>query len=270
MNYATRLLGLATSFRQEPPLYQVSKKCVASLNPDRAPVALLVLGMAGVTAAGKVEAVHDGIAARFPEIAQVTVLNDAQLGMAAALQGQDGIFVIAGTGSVVMATAGSTSARVGGMGHILGDEGSGYWIGKKLFQRLASDYNTGTFCALSRQLLAKEQFAPEDTPKLAGQFYTLSKDSVASYALFVASQCQLGDVDACAILNRAGAELALQVRLAAAKLDNPVRRVATSGSVITQNAVVRAAFLRALPEFTVLSGEFAPEKAAYYLYCAAL
>jgi len=241
-------------------------KCITELNPDGEPVALLVLGMAGVTAAGKVDEVRNAIAAQFPQIAQIKVLNDAQLGIVAALQGKDGIFVIAGTGSIVMASASHKFARVGGMGHILGDEGSGYWIGKQLFMRLASDYNRDAYSNLSKRLLVKENTAPEDTPKIAGKYCALTKDEVAHYALFVTEQCQLGDEDACAILIAAGEELAAQVRLAAAKLGNSVRRVATSGSVITKNKVVRDAFLRSLPEFEVLSNEFTPEKAVYYLY----
>ena len=241
-------------------------KCITELNPTRNPIELLVLGMAGVTAAGKELEVHDALAAKFPEISKIRVLNDAQLGMAAALQGHDGVFVIAGTGSIVMASAGEESARVGGMGHILGDEGGGYWIGKQLFMKLASDYNTNSFSNLSKQLLALEDATPEDTPKLAGKFYTLSKDEVAQYAIFVAEQNQLGDVDATEILNSAGEELATQVRQAAAKLGNRVDRVATVGSVINNNKTVREAFRRALPEFEVLDGEFMPEQAVYFLY----
>jgi len=243
-------------------------KCINELNPGKSHIDLLVLGMAGVTAANKVDEVHDDIAVRFPEIAEIQVINDAQLGMAAALQGQDGIYVIAGTGSVVMASAGDDVARVGGMGHILGDEGAGYWIGKQLFMKLASDFNHNSFSNLSKQFLAKEHTEPEDTPKLAGKFYTLSKDDVASYALFVNEQCKLGDPDACEILNTAGKDLANQVKLAAAKLGNRVNRVATSGSVITNNKVVRSAFEKNLPGFEMITEESSPEKAAYFIYRA--
>ena len=240
--------------------------CIAELNPDREPIDYLVLGMAGVTAADKVDEVRDTIATQFPEIAQVRVINDAQLGMAAALEGKDGIFVIAGTGSIVTASAGEKSARVGGMGQLLGDEGSGYWIGKQLFMRLVSDFNRNSYCNLSKRLLEKENTAPDDVPKLAGKFNSLTKDEVANYALFVTEQSDLGDEDAHAILTSAGEELAAQVRLAAAKLGNSVKRVATSGSVITKNQVVRDTFLKALPGFEILTGKVTPEKAAYYLY----
>lgn len=240
--------------------------CIAQLNPNREPIGLLVLGMAGVTAAGKVAEVGEVLSQRFPEIAQINVLNDAQLGMAAALRGKDGIYVIAGTGSIVMASAGDEAVRVGGMGHLLGDEGSGYWIGKQLFRKLVADYNANSYSNLSKQLLAYENTTPEDTPKLAGKFNSLSKDEIARYAMFVNEQFQLGDADAGAILVAAGEELAAQVRLAAAKLNNQVNLVATSGSVINNNQVVRAAFEAALPKYELVSGESEPEKAACYLY----
>lgn len=49
---------------------------------------------------------------------------------AAATGGKPGIMIISGGGSVVYGRdASGDSLRVGGWGHMLGDEGSGYWIG---------------------------------------------------------------------------------------------------------------------------------------------
>src|SRR6185369_11356200 len=44
----------------------------------------------------------------------------------------EGVLVVAGTGAIAFAkTAGRRPLRVGGLGPLLGDEGSGFWIGKQ-------------------------------------------------------------------------------------------------------------------------------------------
>lgn len=58
--------------------------------------------------------------------------NDMHIALIGALDGQDGIAVVAGTGSIAMAQVDSQIYRCGGWGYQLGDEGSAYWIGKQL------------------------------------------------------------------------------------------------------------------------------------------
>lgn len=58
--------------------------------------------------------------------------SDMHIALIGALNGQDGIAVVAGTGSIAMAQADSQIYRCGGWGYQLGDEGSAYWIGKQL------------------------------------------------------------------------------------------------------------------------------------------
>lgn len=62
------------------------------------------------------------------------IANDAQIGLLGALEGQEGIFVIAGTGSMGLSYQNGQFKRVGGWGFTLGDEGSAYWLAKQLLQ----------------------------------------------------------------------------------------------------------------------------------------
>jgi N-acetylglucosamine kinase-like BadF-type ATPase len=48
------------------------------------------------------------------------------------LDGKDGISVIVGTGTIANAKIGNRIQRISGWGCVLGDEGSGYWIGKQM------------------------------------------------------------------------------------------------------------------------------------------
>jgi N-acetylglucosamine kinase-like BadF-type ATPase len=60
----------------------------------------------------------------------VHVTGDADSAQAGAFLGAPGVVVIAGTGSMAYGRNGENSARAGGHGFLLGDEGSAYWIGR--------------------------------------------------------------------------------------------------------------------------------------------
>ncbi len=62
------------------------------------------------------------------------ITSDVHIALLGALDGQEGIMVIAGTGSIAMALSNGELYRSGGWGYQLGDEGSGYWIGKELLR----------------------------------------------------------------------------------------------------------------------------------------
>jgi N-acetylglucosamine kinase-like BadF-type ATPase len=63
--------------------------------------------------------------------ASVRVVSDLELGRAAAFAGGPGVLVVAGTGSAAFAMdEAGRQARAGGLGPLLGDEGSGFWLGR--------------------------------------------------------------------------------------------------------------------------------------------
>lgn len=63
---------------------------------------------------------------------RVAVLSDAQAALLGALGGAPGLLVLAGTGSIVVGRdARGRWARAGGLGPLLGDEGSGFWVGRE-------------------------------------------------------------------------------------------------------------------------------------------
>ncbi len=64
--------------------------------------------------------------------ARVAVGDDTDAALAGAFAGGPGVVVIAGTGSGAAGRdAAGRTARVGGHGFLLGDEGGGYWIGRE-------------------------------------------------------------------------------------------------------------------------------------------
>ncbi|WP_409345519.1 N-acetylglucosamine kinase [Paenibacillus sp. MBLB4367] len=65
-------------------------------------------------------------------VQSLIVENDGFAALLGATDGGPGILIIAGTGSIIYGiNEQGVSARAGGWGHRVGDEGSGYWIGKQ-------------------------------------------------------------------------------------------------------------------------------------------
>src|SRR5688500_3296505 len=91
---------------------------------------VICLGIAGVDRPDDAAVVR-GIMKRIGYKARVLVVNDALVALEAGAPGQPGIVVISGTGSICYGrNAAGEAARSGGWGYVLGDEGSGYWIGR--------------------------------------------------------------------------------------------------------------------------------------------
>ncbi len=67
--------------------------------------------------------------------------NDMQSALAAAFRAGDGIILICGTGSAIRARHGNREVHVGGWGHVGGDDGSGYWMGRKLVHHIFQSYD---------------------------------------------------------------------------------------------------------------------------------
>jgi N-acetylglucosamine kinase-like BadF-type ATPase len=89
------------------------------------------VGMAGVDRAEDFAAVT-AVLARICPNARTVVVNDALIALEAGVPGGAGSVLIAGTGSIAYGrdTRGR-AARAGGWGYVLGDEGSGYWLGRQ-------------------------------------------------------------------------------------------------------------------------------------------
>jgi len=63
---------------------------------------------------------------------QARVISDAEAAYSAALGGRPGVLLLAGTGSMALGRdATGRWARAGGLGPLLGDEGSAFWVGRE-------------------------------------------------------------------------------------------------------------------------------------------
>jgi N-acetylglucosamine kinase-like BadF-type ATPase len=176
-------------------------------------------GLAGIDRPADSDALLAHLA---PLAAEARVTNDAEL-VLAGLDGAPGVALIAGTGSIAlgMDRAGRVVVRVGGWGHLVGDEGSGYDIGRSALQaalRMADgraperssgallDLVLGHFGVNRYDELMDRVYAPAGTP------------TVAALAPAVLRAARAGDPDARALARAAAGELARAAVAVAHKL----------------------------------------------------
>ena len=76
------------------------------------------------------------------EIKNFRVESDARIALEGAFSGKPGSILIAGTGSIMFGKdADGSIHRVGGFGRFIGDEGSGYSIGRKALTAIAKEFD---------------------------------------------------------------------------------------------------------------------------------
>lgn len=179
---------------------------------DRAGVAPERLDGAVLAIAGTdTEAVAAHVRAARPQ--EWVVVNDVVGAWAAATGGLPGVGAISGTGSNVFGVGPEgRSWRAGGWGHILGDQGSGYWLAThSLRAALADRDGSGPRTALSDA--AAEFFGVRSVEALATLVYSkpLSKGEIAAFAIETARAAHAGDEVACALYEQAAGELGAQI-----------------------------------------------------------
>jgi glucosamine kinase len=141
------------------------------------------------------------------------VVNDVVGAWAAATGARPGVGAISGTGSNVFGVGFDGRAwRAGGWGHVLGDEGSGYWLAvQSIKAALADRERSGPETALGEA--AASFFGVDSVEALATLVYSkpLTKGEVAAFAIDTARVAHEGDAVARGLYSRAAAELGKQV-----------------------------------------------------------
>ena len=100
---------------------------VANLNPSQ--ISSVCVGLAGAARTEISELVKRIVSELVP--GKVKVVGDNVIALEAAFGGGPGVIVIAGTGSIAYGrNREGQTARAGGWGFAISDEGSGHWIGR--------------------------------------------------------------------------------------------------------------------------------------------
>ncbi len=205
----------------EKVLHEVMEEAIGGRDVT---IAAICLGIAGVDRPDD-HAVIRGIMKRIGRQARVLIVNDALVALEAGAPGAPGVVVISGTGSIAYGRNGAgEAARAGGWGYVLGDEGSGYWIGRAALRAVLRESDRrGPATALTRLLLS--HFGVAQAQGLIHEVYhtSLQPAAIGSLAKCVQQAFSEGDGVAIGILRTAADELEGSALSVARRLDLPGR-----------------------------------------------
>ncbi len=234
------------------------------------------LGMAGVTSDHD-RAVIRRIALTLSLAPQerIGVDHDCRIALAGGLSGRPGIVLITGTGSSCYGrTADGAHWMTGGRGHLVSDEGSGYWYGLQSIRAAVRHYDgRGPQTVLHDQVL--DALAITDIDGLMHRLYVIgvSRAEIASLAPLTIAAAEAGDYAALAMIEVGARELAECVAAAAVRLgfDSGPSELALTGG-LSRAEVLRQPLIAAvrahLPECTPILGEQPPVVGAALLALA--
>lgn len=197
----------------EKVLYQVIDGLSAN-----GPASALCLGMAGVDRAEDKEIIKD-VLRRLGQKQPIRIVNDAHVALVAGAEEGMGIVVVSGTGSIAYGVDPSgKSARSGGWGPLLGDEGSAYWLGHAAVRHgiRAVDGRGPSTSLLDR--IAKKLGVEAPAGLVAWFYQEDSRTRVAELASVVEEAATDGDEAASGLLDQAAQHLARAARAVARQL----------------------------------------------------
>jgi len=202
----------------------------------------IVLGMAGVDRADDAQVMRR-VLRRIGLKARTVITNDALIALVAAIGHEPGVVLIAGTGSIAYGRNGrDEAARAGGWGYVLGDEGSGYWIGRHALRAVVRESDgRGHATAMTPLVLAHFGVTrPEDLVRVVYDG-ALRPSAIAAVARAVQAAAEAGDEVALQILTVGARELAGSARSVILRLGlrDEAFDVALSGGIM--HAVPRLA-----------------------------
>lgn len=166
------------------------------------------------------------------ELKNFFVESDARIALEGAFSGKPGSILIAGTGSIMFGKdKDGNIQRVGGCGRFIGDEGSGFMIGRKGLIAVSKHLDGRDKPTLLTDHLRKE-FNIDDLPTLITKIYKENFD-IASVTPFVIKSAEDGDEACKKIIEDESDELILHVKSMKQKLGEDQLRLSLIGSTIT-------------------------------------
>ncbi|SHK71049.1 BadF-type ATPase [Clostridium cavendishii DSM 21758] len=226
----------------------------------------IYLGIAGVSAGDNKQKVMKYIIESFH--CETTVVNDAELALSALLKGKDGFLTISGTGSICIGKYNNEKVRVGGWGHILGDEGSGYYIALEALKKIIFEKDMGyTKSNFTKMIL--DNLEVSDEFDIINFVYNSDKGKISAIVPVIVELSKNNDSTAIDILKQSGRELGIMTARAINRMKiNETVNIGISGSILTNINLVKESFVNVLhkevKDFRIYDECASPTIGAYY------
>ncbi len=247
--------------RARESLHAAIRQACAAAKISLSEIEAICIGASGAARpeiSGKIRAM---VAELDPQLSgsRIQVVGDTVIALEAAFGEGPGVIVIAGTGSIAFGRdAAGNTARAGGWGFAISDEGSGHWIGRQAVSGVVRARDQHRDTALTALILETWKIA--DLDALVRQANSTPPPEFPRLLRVVLRAAEQGDSVARELLVRAGEELATLAATVLRRIapEPPYVPVAMTGSVFRQSAEVRNTFynrLSAMFPAIVLRGE---------------
>ncbi|EGT3615063.1 ATPase [Clostridium perfringens] len=224
------------------------------------------LGIAGMEVGDNTRYILDAVREAFD--IEASLMNDSELALKAMLKGEDGILVIAGTGSIVFGINNDKVARCGGWGHLLGDEGSGYKISIDALKNILFEEDNSLEKS-DLTLAIMNEFNWNSVDDIVEFVYSSSKDEIAKVAPIVSKFAEAGDSFSTGILEKEAIALAKTTQNVYEKLDFEKCSIGLVGGVVRKSKIMRETFEKCLNEhinvIDFIDESVSAAKGAYYI-----
>ena len=174
---------------------------------------------------------------------RLTITHDAIPALYGAFGKGEGIILISGTGSVCYGRKKDGSFhRTGGFGHIIGDEGSGYDIGRRILTQVMWGYDgRGARTVLTKAVM--DQLNMKSPEELVSFVYSpdIGKSEIAALAKLLDVACSEGDETALLIAEDAAMNLFFCINSVVEKLNftEDCIHLAMQGSILEKGIFVK-------------------------------
>jgi N-acetylglucosamine kinase-like BadF-type ATPase len=238
----------------------------------RAVADVVTLGLAGMDTSYDFKIFEEHAAPRVTG-RKVFVRHDAEIALVGATLGEPGVIVIAGTGSVAGArNRKGEYARCGGWGHLLGDEGSAFFIAREALRAVLWAFDgRGSATELTELVLKALGVASPDEILIKVYGERMSVQDIARLAPLVTEAAKRGDPVARSIVEDAAKHLALHVIALVKRLgmleEQPIK-VAPVGGVFRAGNVILDPFRKHLEQrfkVEIIEPKFPPAVGALLL-----
>jgi len=169
-------------------------------------------------------------------VGKFRVESDARIALEAAFSGKPGSILIAGTGSIMFGKdIDGNIHRVGGFGRFIGDEGSGFILGKKGLTAVAKNMDGRGLPTILTDIVAKN-FNINDLQSLITEIYKNNFD-IASVAPHVIEAADKGDEICKKIINEESEELVIHIKAMMKAMKSDHLDLSLIGGTITTNNI---------------------------------
>lgn len=212
----------------------------AHLTPGQ--IAAVGIGVAGAAARHSADWLREVVAAVVPQ-AVIVPSADYEIALVGALGQRQGVLILAGTGSLAYGiNAAGDSALVGGWGYLIGDEGSGYWLGAQALRAVVQAVDgRGPSTDLTAALLDSLELpdALAVIPWLYHAHAARTREIARLAPLVLAAAA--GDSVAHSLVTRAAQDLVQMAQTVMRRLGMPTPDIAFAGGLLSaENALSRA------------------------------